>query len=102
MVHQNFNNMNKLVFLIIGIAIGLIFSNVFNFFDSKNHEYYVLNSDYYGENKSVLKKGTKISYDQAFSEGFSRYILYINIKDSEVPEIEKREKNIYPFWFEKK
>lgn len=102
MDHQNFNKMNKWIFLIIGIVLGIILNKLYHHFDKTQHEYYVLDSDYQGENKSLLKKGTVISYDQGFSEGFSRYVLYINIKDFEAPKKFTKEKEIQPFWFERK
>ena len=92
--------MNKWIFLIIGIVFGVILNKCYHYFDEGQYEYYILDSDYHGENKSILKKGTVISYDQGFSEGFSRYVLYINIKDSEAPKKLKKGEEIHPFWFE--
>ncbi|WP_080778189.1 hypothetical protein [Chryseobacterium phocaeense] len=95
--------MNKWIFLIIGIILGLLLNKFYYYLDRNEYEYYSLDSDYLGEdNKSVLKKGTVIRYDQAFSEGFTRYVLYINIKNSEALIKSKKEKEIQPFWFEKR
>jgi uncharacterized protein YxeA len=90
-----------LVILIIGIILGFFISKKMSF---EKPSYVVLQSDYYHQELGILKKGTKLKYDQGFSEGFTRYILYLNIHDSQHPKLlnENRNEIIIPYWIEKK
>lgn len=63
----------------------------------------MLNSAYFSSNGSVIEKGTKLYYDQAFSEGFTRYIMYVNIEEQDkvLENLETSSKySITPYWFE--
>ena len=65
--------------------------------------YFELEENYIDENLGTIKKGTKLRYDESFSEGFTRYVLYINIHDSQHPKIlnEDNSETIIPYWIEK-
>jgi len=64
------------------------------------NEYFKLKGDYCIDDVGHLKSGTLLQVDKEMSEGFTRYILYLNISDGE--EIEKyktKEKDmIIPYW----
>ncbi len=92
--------MKKIKFVlvfIVGIIIGLVLSNYLMF--SSSTSYVMLNKDYTLENGSLIKKGTKIKIDYGFSEGFTRYIVYINAKRID-GQVEKFNYHNYciPYW----
>jgi hypothetical protein len=93
--------LTSIISVVIGVFIGL-FINSFAF--NKKTEYFELEQDYVDENIGIIKKGTLLKYDQPFSEGFTRYILYLNIHDSEAPKFKKETFNdeVIPYWIEKK
>jgi AraC-like DNA-binding protein len=66
--------------------------------------YVELPTDYFHDELGVIKKGTQLKFDEGFSEGFSRYILYINISDAENLMLKKSDNinEIIPYWIEKK
>lgn len=70
----------------------------------KKIEYFELQDDYYDAELGNIKKGTLLKYDESFSEGFTRYILFLNIHDSQAPSFKKENSNnvIIPYWIEKK
>mgnify|MGYP003575240356 CR=1 FL=1 len=88
--------------VIVGVLIGFVLSKNISLDHSK---YYILENDYRDDSGSTIKKGTKLKFDKGYSEGFSRYILYINIEDFEEPEKQDLKSNNYneiiPYWFEK-
>lgn len=93
---------SKILIFILGIAVGislvLFIKNKIN-----KKEYVILNSTYSCSNGSLIKEGTKLCYDSAFSEGFSQYIMYINIEeqDKRLEKVEPPPKySIIPYWFE--
>ena len=96
------NNFFKvLIGLLIGVIIGFIISKKVSF---EKPSYVVLQNDYFHQELGLLKKGTKLKYVEGMSEGFSRYILYINITDADKLKLEKSKtiNEIEPYWLEKK
>lgn len=96
------NNFFKtLTVLFIGVVIGFFVSKEISF---SKPSYVVLQNDYFHQELGLLKKGTKLKYDEGMSEGFSRYILYINITDADKLKLEKSNNinEIEPYWVEKK
>ncbi|WP_353085469.1 hypothetical protein [Flavobacterium sp.] len=89
------------VILIIGIVLGFFISKKISF---EKPKYVILQSDYSHQELGILKKGTKLQFDEGMSEGFSRYILYLNISDSDNLKLEKSNyiNEINPYWIEKK
>lgn len=85
--------MKKLIIavFIIGFTLGCGIS--FLLINQLMHEYITLDQDYKMDNGSVIKKGTFLEVDKGFSEGFTRYFLYINIHDSEMPDSMNIEKS---------
>jgi hypothetical protein len=70
----------------------------------KEDSYFKLKHDYCIEDVGHLESGTIIKIDKGMSEGFTRYILYLNISDSQqFDKYETEQKNIViPYWlFEK-
>ena len=61
--------------------------------------YFILNKDYEIEKNGVLKKGTKVKFDKGMDEGFSRFILYLNIKGGDIKKDTTEQSNIIiPYW----
>lgn len=93
--------MKKATIFILGIITGILIS-IFGFSYLSGNKYAVLNGDYSLSNGGTLKKGTKIKYNAAFSEGFTQYILYLNMpiwKENNL-SFEKEKYAIIPYWIE--
>src|SRR5690349_16101562 len=82
--------------LISGIA-GMFFVN---YFKQKNYTYVQLKHDYRIEGiGGEAKRETKLRFDQSMSEGFTRYILYLNLKDSDIIIFKPDRKDVViPYW----
>lgn len=95
------NILKTLIILSIGVALGILISKKISF---EKPNYVILQSDYSHQELGFLKKGTKLKYDEAMPEGFSRYILYLNISDADKlkPEKSNNINEIDPYWIEKK
>ncbi len=85
---------------VVGILIGCIISTKINL---SKPNYIELPANYVHKELGVLKKGTMLKYDKGFSEGFSRYILYINISDADNLTQKKSESygEVIPYWIER-
>lgn len=91
--------MMYVAFLVIGLIIGFFLSPI----KPKKTFYVELQTDYNIENVGELRKGTLLKFDQPFSEGFARYILYINIPSSEtLNRKDETDKYIISYWLKKK
>lgn len=92
---------SKFVIFILGLFIGLLICRVHNhnMFNNTN-EYYELQNDYSIDNVGVLKSGTLVKIVEGMDEGFSRYILYLNISDGEelTKHHEKEKDMVIPYW----
>lgn len=90
----------KFVFFCAGFALGLVIGIAYSYIESNGSEYYELKNDYCISNKGVIKSGSLIKFDKAMPENYSRYIIYLNIHDSE--EIIKYRNSkrglIIPYW----
>ena len=91
---------------ILGLIIGAILMFVFSFYvyskkELKTYEYVKLKEDFKIDNEGILKKGTILRIDEPMPEGFTRYIMYLNLK-GDGTEIYKTDKNkdflIIPYW----
>lgn len=78
--------MKKALFFCTGFICGLIVLSLFIIL-SKDYDYYKLKKDYYISDVGIIKSGTLIKADKRMSEGFTTYILYLNLHDSEVTEM---------------
>ena len=64
--------------------------------------YFELSEDVYINEVGNLKKGTILKYDDSYSEGFTRFILYLNAKGIDLKEYKDNNNNeIIPYWLEK-
>ncbi len=79
--------------LILGICYLMLNSST-----RKKNPYFILNKDYrIGEN-GLLKKGTRIQIDQGMDEGFTRFILYLNLKGGNITKDSIESDIIIPYW----
>ena len=89
----------------LGVILGLlVFGFAFKAEKSKENIYFRLKKDYCIDNYGYLKSGTILKVDEGMSEGFTRYILYLNISDAEeVGEYTTKENDmIIPYWLRNK
>lgn len=91
---------------ITGFATGLVVLLAFYFLvfaksESKPYKYVKLKDDYIIEDVGTLKKGAILRIDEGMSEGFTRYILYLNYKGGNT-EIYKtgHPDEIIPYWLQ--
>lgn len=90
----------KLAIYLAGVISGILMCLLIRSLLSTNYDYVKLEKDYCIEEIGIIKKGSILKFDKAFSEGFSRYVLYLNIHDGETlkeHETNKRE-IIIPYW----
>ena len=92
--------MKKTIFnFTLGFITCLILFLFLYFYKSKKEEaqYFILKEDYNISIFGKLNKGAKIKFDQEMHEGFSRFILYLNLKNGNV--VKSNESNaIIPYW----
>ena len=88
-----------LIGFIFSVLIGLIVSRVLYFKISRDVKYVELLQNYWIEDIGYLKKGTILKIDEGMSEGFTRYILYLNLKGKET-KLYNHNKYYYiiPYW----
>ncbi len=99
--------MNKKYVFILGTLLGVLACFGFlNKNNTKTDKHFVLMEDYCIEGVGYLKKGTIVKYDQGFSEGFTRHLLYLNIPETVITEVyepkENKEELIIPYWLTQK
>ena len=90
----------KILIFLLGTICGIIIGIVVNYLTPKENNYVKLKKDYCIENIGIIKKGSILKFDKAFSEGFSRYILYVNIHDAEDLDKHQTDKQgmVIPYW----
>ncbi|MCX6148495.1 MAG: hypothetical protein NTW25_14775 [Candidatus Kapabacteria bacterium] len=92
---------NKVIYFALGLLSSVVIASIYNYFHEdesiKNKPYFVLNKDFNVGELGLLKKGTKIKFDKGMSEGFSRFILYLNIKGGDISK-ENETDVIIPYW----
>ena len=86
--------------IVLGVVLGFLISQETNF---EKPFYAELPHDYQQEELGFIKKGTQLKFDKGMDEGFSRYILYINISDAEKLKLKKTEyiNEVRPYWLDK-
>ncbi|HYF02438.1 MAG TPA: hypothetical protein VEC36_03620 [Patescibacteria group bacterium] len=90
----------------IGMGFGMLLTSfVYYYITSKNgiqpNKYVKLTKEVDIENKGFLRKGTILKIDKVMPEGFTRYILYLNLKGNEVDVYEtKHQDEIIPYWMQ--
>lgn len=82
---------------VFGVAILLIKDHI-SFYKSNKERYFVLQRDYRIENGGLLKKGTSLKFDEGMSEGFDRFILYLNVKGGQIVIDTISPNQIVPYW----
>lgn len=93
---------SRIITYMVGILSGVLICVIYGW-TTQNYSYVVLPRDYeVGENGGLLKKGVKLRVDEGFGEGFTRYILYLNIRDSEPIELDSEvtKYDIKPYWLQ--
>lgn len=81
--------------LILGAGIFLLLGNS----TKTTTKYIKLKNDYRVGDAGYLKKGTILKIDEAMPEGFTRYILYVNLKYDDVDNYTtEKENEIIPYW----
>lgn len=96
------NNLKTITFYLLGIITGIILCVLYSWTTQKIN-YVTLPKDYIiTGDKGVIKKGTKLKVDKGFGEGFTRYILYLNVRDSEPIELDsvQGKNEIKPYWLQ--
>jgi hypothetical protein len=90
--------------LLLGFLTGAIVVSavIYFIFLKSTNKYVEIKSDYFIENGGIIKKGTVLKIDQPFSEGFTRYVLYLNLSDGEIVEKheEPRTDVVVPYWLQ--
>jgi hypothetical protein len=79
--------------------LGFFVAELVGHFKTTELAYIKLNKDYVMDNGSHIAKGTMLQIDKGFSEGFTRYLLYVNISDADIPDssfvIKRNVKNVH-------
>ena len=98
---------NSLGMFLVGLFSGVILIlTIFYFLLPENclktFKYVKLKQDMLIENEGFLKKGTIIRIDKPMDEGFTRCVLYLNLKTSETTEVfqTKHFQEVIPYWLE--
>lgn len=86
--------------ILLGVVLGFLISQETSF---EKPFYAELPHDYQQDELGLIKKGTQLKFDKGMDEGFSRYILYINISDAEKLKLKKAEyiNEVRPYWLDK-
>jgi hypothetical protein len=85
---------------VLGLFVVILYMYGNNINNSFENEYYKLKDDYCVDDIGFLKSGTLLRVDKGMSEGFTRYVLYLNISDGEdLVKYKTKEKDmIIPYW----
>lgn len=98
-------NKKNLTILVLGLLVGIFFGDFLdplNMSKKSEEPYFMLEEDVIIDGVGNLKTGVKIKYDEGFSEGFTRFILYLNAKDVSLKRLNvSKENHIIPYWLEK-
>ena len=90
---------NILIGFVIGIGTMFFILKMNN--RNSSFKYIKLEEDYNIENVGKLKKGTVLRIDQPMSEGFTRYIMYLNLKSSKTSiYVTGHKDEIIPYWLQ--
>jgi hypothetical protein len=84
---------------ILGLILGIAATLFATHFRQKDYTYVQLKHDYHIVGIGEVKKGTILRFDEAMSEGFTRYVLYLNLKDDDVTIHKTDHKyTVIPYW----
>lgn len=90
----------NIIFFILGLIIGILSLSFIGSRKNSETKYIELKRDFILDNGSLLKSGSLLKIEEAFSEGHTRYILYVNSKGHKYTELKtfKKENLIHPYW----
>jgi len=92
----------NILLLFIGLSIGAILMSFIEKYreNAQKTKYIELKEDFSLDNGSILQQGTLLRIDNPASEGYTRYILYVNYKSNAATEqrIYEKENLIKPYW----
>ena len=92
----------NILLLTIGLLIGAVLMSFIDKYDDGEQQtkYIELKEDFTLSNGGILKQGTLLKIDNPASEGYTRYILYVNYKSNEGMELKTYNKQnlIKPYW----
>jgi hypothetical protein len=92
----------SLLILFLGLCIGAFLMHLIGQNKGKEAQtkYIELKENFLLDNGIVLKKGTFLRFDKTLSEGFKRYILYVNYKSDATIESKDYmlENLVKPYW----
>jgi hypothetical protein len=85
--------------VMLGLLMGALLSS-FITFSGTSTKYIKLEEDFVIESGGIIKKGTYLRVDKSFSEGFTRYILFLNYKGESGTTFEEFDKTnlVKPYW----
>lgn len=69
----------KVIIFSLGLICGFLLAFFTLLIAGSKREYFKTTNDYCIENAGILKSGTTLQFDRSFAEGFTRYILYVNL-----------------------
>lgn len=99
--------MNSIKIFITGVTTGVVCMLLISLFLKpadlkKTFKYVKLKQDLHIENTGYLKRGTIMRIDKPMDEGFTRYILYLNLKIPETIENYEAEhfQQVIPYWLD--
>lgn len=91
------HNYNKIIY---GFMLGIIFTYLMQYLTKKTHIYNT-KRDIVFENNIIIPKNTNIIKHSVMPEGYSTYILYINLDLSEENMLDEtivKGDKIYSYW----
>lgn len=94
----------KIIYFTLGAFAGIAFALFYFYTNKKTNDkkyiYLTLNSDFCIEGGGLIPKGSYIRFDESFPEGFTRYILYLNVPDNYSGNVfsSQHEYEIIPYW----
>lgn len=91
---------SKIIIFVLGLVLGAgVFFLLGNSGEMhKDTKYIQLKKDYKIEGSGYLVKGTILRIGQPMTEGFTRYILYLNLNDGEITDSYSSKYDIIPYW----
>lgn len=100
----NINHLRNWKSLIFGFLLGIFAMTILSKNNSPPIRYVKITQDYFIENVGVIRKGTILKVDKGFSEGFTRYVLFLNISSSEKFDLHNSDfhDEIVPYWLKPK
>lgn len=92
--------MKKILLILIPAWLGFTLGILFMMPGNISNEYFELTNDFCLQEVGILKKGTKVKFDQSFPEGFSRFTLSVNVPGNiSLTQFQTEHKDLtIPYW----